>query len=86
MNREGRRQQEIESRWHVPLLQGMLCCLYLEAANVSDDGSSRRPLHGVATNLLIVVVYHSGSVAINTLFFDEFADLIKRMAAFQLQL
>ena len=39
-------------------------------------------VHGAATNLLIVVVYRSGSVAVNMLFFDEFADLIERVAAF----
>ena len=39
-------------------------------------------IHGATTNLLIVVVYCSGSVAVNTLFFDDFADFIERVAAF----
>ena len=39
-------------------------------------------VHGVATNLLIVVVYRSGSVTVTMLFFDEFADLIEHIAAF----
>ena len=39
-------------------------------------------VHSAATNLLIIMVYRSGSVAVNTLFFDEFTDLIERVAAF----
>ena len=39
-------------------------------------------VHCAATNLLIVVVYRSGFDAVNALFFDEFADLIERVAAF----
>ena len=39
-------------------------------------------VHGASINLLIVIYYHPGSSPVNSILFDEFADVIERLAVF----
>ena len=39
-------------------------------------------VHGVSVNLIFIIIYRPGSLAVNSMFFDDFADIIERVAVF----
>ena len=43
-------------------------------------------VHGASVNLLFIIIYRPGSFAVNSLFFDDYADIIERTAVFAVPL